>query len=390
MKKIAFWYDYGIAYAAGFNYFKNLLFAIDKARRAAGNQQVQTILFIGNDLPAEEEMELKAITQVVKLDLLTRKTTAWFFHRVLSRLGSQFMVERVLRRHGISAISHPSMISKISRGVKLISWIPDFQYLHLPQYFPEKYLTDRSERLREIYSDSDGVIVSSQDAHKDLSSLLKTSDLKKAHVLPFVAQIKKNSTAPGAELLTHYKLPEKYFFLPNQFWPHKNHVIAFQAVAAMKAAKIDVKLVCSGWMFDPTNNKNPNDLLDFVKQQGLQENILLLGKIPYPHVIELMRASVAVINPSLFEGWSTSVEEAKSLGKPLIASNIPVHLEQNHPDALYFDPESVDELVDCMARTWQRPHGVSEAAERAAENDLESRTLHFGQRYLKMLDSVLP
>jgi glycosyltransferase involved in cell wall biosynthesis len=384
--KVGFWYDYGIAYAAGFNYFKNLLFAIDKAK----SDRIQTILFIGKDLPKDDEDELNAITQVVKVNLLTHGTPAWFFHRILSRLGSQYLVERILKHHGISVISHPSMIEKIAADVKLISWIPDFQYLHLPQYFPGKYLADRNEKLRKIYDSSDAVIVSSQDGRKDLVSVLKNANLKKVHVLPFVAQIKKNDTAALDDLLSQYKLPEKYFFLPNQFWAHKNHVIAFRAVAALKTAKVDVKLVCSGWMFDPTNNKNSNDLIDYVKDQGLQENIYLLGKIPYAHVIELMRASVAVINPSLFEGWSTSVEEAKSLGKPLIASNIAVHIEQNHPAVHYFDPNSVDELVDCMGRAWQLPHGISEVAENLAESDLKSRTLQFGQRYLVVLDEVLP
>jgi glycosyltransferase involved in cell wall biosynthesis len=385
MKKIAFWYDYGITYAAGFNYFKNLLYAINKAN----DGRFQTVLFIDKNLPPADENELKTITQVVKLNLLTRGTLSWFFHRILSRLGSQFLIERTLRRHGIDAISHPSMVKKITRDVKLISWIPDFQYLHLPQYFPKKYLTNRSENLRKIYHSSDGVIVSSEDAYKDLSAVLRTPNLENAHVLPFVAQIKKNGSTSPTDLLAQYKLPEKYFFLPNQFWAHKNHAIAFQAVAALKASKVDVKLVCSGWMFDPTNNKSSSDLIDYVKSQGLQEDIFLLGKIPYSHVIELMRSCVAVINPSLFEGWSTSVEEAKSLGKPLIASNISVHLEQNHPAAMYFDPKSVDELIAHMGKAWQFPHGISETAEEIAEKDLESRTLEFGRRYLKVLDKVL-
>lgn len=43
----------------------------------------------------------------------------------------------------------------------------------------------------------------------------------------------------------------------------------------------------------------------------------------------LMKHAIAIINPSLFEGGSTTVEEAKSLLKVIILSGIPVHREQN-------------------------------------------------------------
>ena len=41
-----------------------------------------------------------------------------------------------------------------------------------------------------------------------------------------------------------------------------------------------------------------------------------------------MCASVALLNPSHFEGWSTTVEEARALGVPMLLSDLDVHLEQ--------------------------------------------------------------
>lgn len=54
----------------------------------------------------------------------------------------------------------------------------------------------------------------------------------------------------------------------------------------------------------------------------------LQGGVAYADVYALMRFSVRVINPSLFEGWSSAVEECKSVGKRLVLSGIPVHREQ--------------------------------------------------------------
>ena len=70
--------------------------------------------------------------------------------------------------------------------------------------------------------------------------------------------------------------------------------------------------------------------------------------IPYNDVIHLMYASCAVINPSFFEGWSTTVEEAKSLKKDLIVSNLRVHIEQLKENARFFNPDSYEELSNIL------------------------------------------
>ena len=70
-----------------------------------------------------------------------------------------------------------------------------------------------------------------------------------------------------------------------------------------------------------------------------------LGVVPYRDMLGLMRHAVAVINPSLFEGWSTSVEEAKSMGKAVVLSDIPVHREQAPGRGLFFDPRDPDAAV---------------------------------------------
>jgi len=62
-----------------------------------------------------------------------------------------------------------------------------------------------------------------------------------------------------------------------------------------------------------------------------------------------MRAAALIIQPSFFEGWSTSIEDCKALGRPLLCSNIPVHREQV-PDALgFFDPKKPEMLGDLLA-----------------------------------------
>jgi hypothetical protein len=55
-----------------------------------------------------------------------------------------------------------------------------------------------------------------------------------------------------------------------------------------------------------------------------------------------MKYALAVLQPSLFEGWSTVIEDAKSMNQWVIASDITVHREQIKNNVYFFNPH--DEL----------------------------------------------
>ena len=95
-------------------------------------------------------------------------------------------------------------------------------------------------------------------------------------------------------------------------------------------------------------------LVERVQALGLASEFRLLGMIPYEDVIRLTSLSHAVVNPSFFEGWSTTVEEAKALGAPLALSDLGVHREQAGNDAIYFDPESPGSAAEALERALYR------------------------------------
>ena len=80
----------------------------------------------------------------------------------------------------------------------------------------------------------------------------------------------------------------------------------------------------------------------------------MLGKVPYEDVIALMKNCEALINPSLFEGWSTTVEEAKSLGIKLLLSDISVHFEQLGNKAKYFKKNSALSLANLIEESFRK------------------------------------
>jgi hypothetical protein len=102
-----------------------------------------------------------------------------------------------------------------------------------------------------------------------------------------------------------------------------------------------------------------------------------------------MRNCLALINPSRFEGWSSTVEEAKSIGKRVLISNIAVHQEQNPQGARYFDPDDVAGLCSIMQDVWNLPEAPDSELQREAKSQLRKRTLAYGEGYVKLVETIL-
>ncbi len=99
-----------------------------------------------------------------------------------------------------------------------------------------------------------------------------------------------------------------------------------------------------------TDNRDPklfDRFLQNASKSGVSQCLRHVGLIPYSDVLSLNAAACAVLNPSLFEGWSSSVEEAKSLSSNLIISDIPVHREQA-PGASFFAPDNAPALASLL------------------------------------------
>lgn len=172
----------------------------------------------------------------------------------------------------------------------------------------------------------------------------------KASVLRFRPDVEMSSTGRTLpDLQRQYAFEVPYFFLPNQFWVHKNHDVVISALALLRDWGIDAVVVATGNTRDHRNTRHFGSLLSRVSQLRLQRQFRVLGVVPYADLCDLMRYSVAVINPSLFEGWSTTVEEANAIGKTIILSDLAVHREQEPDAGLYFEPTDFRRLAELMA-----------------------------------------
>ena len=167
--------------------------------------------------------------------------------------------------------------------------------------------------------------------------------------------------------------------MSNQYWKHKNHFICVEAIKILRDSGIDVKLYFTGGSSHTSNIMF--NLKKYIDDNNLSNDIIFTGFISTEELIALIGRSVALINPSLFEGWNTSVELAKNLNTQLILSDIPVHREQCK-NSFFFDPRKSQALADGMkialART-QNPYVAP----------YEKRANFFKKRYIEIVEKSL-
>ena len=326
----------------GLNYFKNLFFALD----TYAGKDIKLIVFVGKKTNAEVKEIFKKHAIVIEDSLFDRKSTKWYISKIIEKLfNSKFFLERILQKYECDIISH-SFITNFKK-IKTINWIPDFQHIHLPDMFSKHEIIERNRSFMNIIKNSDAIVVSSNDALNDLKNFAP-GYYTKTNVLHFVSQpINKYDELDKRMLEKKYNINDNFFYMPNQFWKHKNHLTVFKAIECLKKEGLEVKLVCTGYLLDYRNKAYIDEIYSFIKKSNLSENIKILGLIDLDDVYSLIKFSRAVINPSLFEGWSSTVEECKSVGKNMILSDINVHREQ-YPSATFFDRKSVQSLKNVL------------------------------------------
>lgn len=374
-------YDSGATWLGGTRYFRNLLSALLELP----DRRVEPVVLTSGAAPSELLAGLPQVAWACPPSL-RRYAPSWAARKLARAVVRRdFMLERDLRAMGIHVLSHSGHLGP-GASIPTLAWIADFQHLRLPQMFAPRERMAKDREFAGICQFASRILVSSRDALQDLAAFDRDA-LGRGRVLRVVAGAPDPAAlASRAALERKYAFEGSYFFLPNQFWVHKNHRIVIEALALLKARRAAVTVLASG---SQTDHRHPGHFATLAARAGalgVETHFRPLGVVPGADLAALMWHSIAVINPSRFEGWSTTVEEANSLGVPVLLSNIGVHREQQPPGAIYFDPDDAESLAGAL----QRCRDEADAAARqrlaeAAHRQLPARRAAFARCYEELV-----
>lgn len=341
-------------WAGGYNYQRNLFEALNRHSPGA----VVPVLFAGTADDPEEIAVLASIpgVEVVRSPVFDHAATGLARATDLARaivFGLDAPAAAAFTASRIDMVFESARFFGWRLPFPAVAWFPDFQHRLLPHLFSRSAYWRRDLGFRVQIASGRHIMVSSASALGDLKRFYPGVS-NGVSVVRFATEPRAGLLATDPfDVMAQYRLPARYFYLPNQFWRHKNHRIVVDALDLLKRRGLDVVVAASGSTQDSRDPDLFETTMSQVRSRGLEANFRHLGMIPLDHVYALLRASMALINPSECEGWSTTVEEAKSFGVAMVLSDIDVHREQTEGGAQYFGIRDAEALADHMSHIVQ-------------------------------------
>ena len=337
-KKIGIVFNFSGSWLGGVYYVQNIIKALNYIK---DEDKPEIIIFY--------KKELVNFTENIEYPYL--KTIEWQFVNAYKGfllswvLRKNVFLDTLLKEHNLDGIypvyDHP-VSNKNFKNTTIAAWFPDLQHKFYPNYFNKLNLVLREYRLKLLLKNADVLVLSSQNVASHFNKFYKIPKKLKIHVMPFVSIIDNWNFDNINDLKAKYKLPEEYFMVSNQFYVHKNHITVLKALSVLKEKNKNIHVVLTGKMEHYKNPAFIESLKKEIETNNIADMVSLLGVIPREDQLSIMKGAKAIIQPSLFEGWSTVIEDAKSLQVPVIASNIDVHKEQMEDRGVYF--KATDEL----------------------------------------------
>ncbi len=336
------------SWLGGYNYFKNLFLCLEEYKK----KKIIPVLI--TDKPNELKKDsVFSKYEILETSLVSRSNLLLkvFSKILIILLGKNIFLDSFLEKNNIKVLSHSGWIGNKTNIINF-PWLPDFQEIHFPENFNLINKLIRKVRVILCAHYSTKILISSKSVRKDLKKInfnaYKNSILIKHSVdVPSYNKLKSLSY-----LKKKYKIEKYFFFLPNHYWIHKNHIVVLKALSIRKELKKNYQIISTGNTFDHRHPEHFLNIKKFIEKNKLKNEYKILNIVPYLDLMSFMYHSISLINPSLSEGWSNTVEQAKAMKKNLIISNIEVHKEQKNDNTTIFDANNHTSLRNILDKNF--------------------------------------
>jgi len=349
-KRIGLSYTYNENWIGGTYYIENLVNALN----ALNDEEKPHIVLLTDSYESFRTAQQKFNYPYISFQLGSGEANKGFqlLNRITNRLFNIRLFSQKIK--ALDAVFPYYKSEQQSAAKKKIYWVADFQEHFAPEFFSKDDIASRLQNQQEIQASAGHLIVSSNTALGHFKSIFPQHTVN-VNVLPFAVAHPPYQDINIKLLLEKYQLPARYFICPNQFWKHKNQLVVLKAVKELKAEGIEVTVAFTGNTNDYRNPHYFTEMKAFVEDNNIGNNVKFLGFIDRRDQLQLINNAIAIIQPSLFEGWSTVVEDAKLMNKFLLVSDIEIHREQLvNSSARFFDPYNVNQLAQLLQQLSER------------------------------------
>ncbi len=148
-----------------------------------------------------------------------------------------------------------------------------------------------------------------------------------------------------AEHFRYLDLPlANYFFYVGRHEPHKNLGRLLSAFQTVSSRHPDVEL----WIGGSFDQRYSPQYIQQAETLGIRDRVRFLDYLSYDQLPTVINQAIALVFPSLWEGFGLPVLEAMACGTPVITSNLSSLPEVAGDATILIDPYNVEQLADAM------------------------------------------
>ncbi len=255
-----------------------------------------------------------------------------------------FELPRLARRAGAQLIHHPLPARSPRAHVPQVVTIVDLAFERLPQHFDRGFRVFAGRAHRAAASSANAVIAISETTADDAAELWGVGR-ERIVVAPL---------GPGQELELERAAPppaeRRHFLYVGDTEPRKNLGVLLAAYERYRARVADpLELVLAGSV------------------QARAPGVRVVRRPDRAQLAELYAVAVALVHPSLYEGFGLTPLEAMRLGAPVIAARAPGIVETCGDAARYADPHDPDAFAAAMTEVSREPAVREELQRRGRE-----------------------
>jgi glycosyltransferase involved in cell wall biosynthesis len=280
------------------------------------------------------------------MERLSYKLNFFSWHSFFDK-KAQFCSDKILKKEGFRLLYYPFPERLIGVDVPFFYTVWDLGHRNIG-FFPDVASYPEFDRREARYTQATKraakVFVESKAGGQDVQFYYQVKS-NKIVVLPMFGNSLQEASyteLEKQEFMDKNKIKsKKYLFYPAQFWPHKNHINLLKAFQMLKKQGYDLQLLFTG------QDKGNKGLIEkTAKQLNIEDAVLYLGFVDNKYIRLLYENAFALVMPTFLGPTNMPLVEAMTLGCPVICTDFEGHREQTEDAALYFNPQSPDNIAE--------------------------------------------
>ncbi len=306
-------------------------------------------------------------------------------------LWDQTVFRSLIAQHKSDVVFFPIPDGMLFPPVRQIITVHDLHYLH----FDEQLLECKSEiqshrrffyrhKMPHLLRESAAVVAVSETTKNELEATFEI-DPEKIHVIHNGYDDSRFRVLNDPQsVLTQYGLQSgTYLLFVGSILKHKNIVRLLKAFAKISAG---VKLAIVGVCKDSDYHK---DIAMTIEELRMPPGIITyLNYVHDSDLPSLYNGAIALLLPSLHEGFGVPIIEAMACGTPVITSNCSAMPEVAGGAALLVDPYSVESIAATVQELVERPQLADTLRKKGLERAKEFRWTCSAQKLYDICKSV--